>query len=357
MTIPEEKKQKFRDWWAHKGTIVGGWTGVFKDRSLNLRALIGNKNFWEGQINRYLRPEESALLDPFVLDMQEFPAETLRVGNFVIGPGSLALYLGSEPLASEHTIWFTKAFNSREDFPERLAFDPVNFWWLRTERVMDESLKTAAGQYLLGFPDLVENLDILASLRGTNDLLLDLVDAPDWVEQRLREINQVYFEVYDRMYERIRDSDGGSVYSAYSLWAPGKVAKVQCDNSACISPAMFNRFVLPSLTEQVEYLDYSLYHLDGTTCLQHLDTLLSIEKLQAIEWTPQAGLESGTDPRWWPLYRKILEAGKSVQILVSRADGVEPLLKEIGTDGVYLLNEGPTSDVYRMMDVVARLTS
>jgi len=120
---------------------------------------------------------------------------------------------------------------------------------------------------------------------------------------------------------------------------------------------MFNRFVLPSLTEQVEYLDYSLYHLDGTTCLQHLDTLLSIEKLQAIEWTPQAGLESGTDPRWWPLYRKILEAGKSVQILVSRADGVEPLLKEIGTDGVYLLNEGPTSDVYRMMDVVARLTS
>jgi 5-methyltetrahydrofolate--homocysteine methyltransferase len=236
-----------------------------------------------------------------------------------------------------------------------LVFDPANEWWQRTEKVMDACLKVSGGQYPLGFPDLVENLDILASLRGTNELLLDLVDAPEWVEQRIKEINRVYFDVYDRIYERIKDEDGGSIYSAYSLWAPGKVAKVQCDNSACISPAMFNRFVLPSLIEQVGYLDYSLYHLDGTTCLQHLDALLSIEKLQAIEWTPQTGLETGTDPRWWPLYRKILGAGKSLQVLVREPEGVEALLKEIGTEGVYLLNEGRSSDVYRIMETVERL--
>jgi len=34
----------------------------FKDRSIDLRAIIGQKSFWEGQVNKYLRPEESAPL-------------------------------------------------------------------------------------------------------------------------------------------------------------------------------------------------------------------------------------------------------------------------------------------------------
>ncbi len=350
----EDKKRKFSDWWNHKGVIIGGWTGVFKDRNINLRSIISNKRYWEGCINKYLNPAKSAPMDPVILDMQAFPAETLKHASIMIGPGSLALYLGCEPLASDHTIWYTKAFNSRDEFPDTLTFAPEHIWWQRTEAVITECLKVADGQYLLSFPDLVENLDTLASLRGTHDLMLDLFDEPEWVEQKIQEINQVYFEVYDRMYDLIKDDDGSSIYDAYSLWAPGKVAKIQCDNSACISKEMFDRFVLPCLREQVTFLDYSVYHLDGTTCLQHLDSLLSIEGLTAIEWTPQTGIESGTHECWYPMYRKILEAGKSVQILVVNPDEVKPLLNAIGTDGIYLLNEGDTADVYRIMEVVER---
>ncbi|MCP4751707.1 MAG: trimethylamine corrinoid protein 2 [Proteobacteria bacterium] len=356
MEIPmEEKKRKFVDWWNQKGVVVGGWTGAFKDRSIDLDTIIGSKAYWEGSVNKYLNPGEAAPMEPFILDMQEFPAETLRAGSIVIGPGSLALYLGSEPLASEHTIWFTKAYDTRDQFPDTLTFDPDNVWWQRTERAIDESLKVADGNYLIGLPDLVENLDILASLRGTNEVLLDLYDAPEWVEAKIREINQVFFEVYDRMYERLKGEAGDSIFSAYSLWAPGKVAKLQCDISANISPQMFERFVLPSLVEQVEFLDYSVYHLDGTTCLQHLDHLLSIEGLTAIEWTPQTGIETGTDPRWYPLYHQILDAGKSLQVLVSKPEEVETLLKEIGTDGIYLLNQGKTTDVYEIAETVEKV--
>jgi 5-methyltetrahydrofolate--homocysteine methyltransferase len=290
-----------------------------------------------------------------VLEMQTFPAETLKAGSIIIGPGSLALSLGSEPLATDHTIWFTKAYDGRDQFPETLTFDPDNIWWKRTERVIEECLKVADGNYPVGMPDLVENLDVLVSLRGINELLLDLYDSPDWVEAKISEINQVFFEVYDRIYDRIKGEEGDCIYSAYSLWAPGKVAKVQCDNSACISPEMFERFVLPSLVEQIEFLDYSMYHLDGTTCLQHLDILLSIEGLTAIEWTPQTGIESGTDPRWYPLYHKILDSGKSLQVLVSKPDEVESLLNEIGTEGVYLLNQGKTMDVLKMAEIVEKI--
>jgi len=41
---------------------------------------------------------------------------------------------------------------------------------------------------------------------------------------------------------------------------------------------------------------------------------------------------------WWPMYRKILDAGKSVQVLVEdNYDGVVPLLKNMGGRGIHLL--------------------
>ena len=83
---------------------------------------------------------------------------------------------------------------------------------------------------------------------------------------------------------------------------------MQCDASAMFSSAMFDDFVVPALTEQCRWLDYSLYHLDGTQAMHHLDSLLAIEALDAIEWTPQAGIESGGHPRWYPLYKRIIDA-------------------------------------------------
>ena len=92
----------------------------------------------------------------------------------------------------------------------------------------------------------------------------------------------------------------------------------------------------PSLTEQCEWLDHSMYHLDGTQAMCHLDALLSIEALDAIEWTPEAGIEGGGDPRWFDLYRKILDAGKSLQAIGVRPEQVAPLLDAIGGKGVYI---------------------
>jgi hypothetical protein len=79
-----------------------------------------------------------------------------------------------------------------------------------------------------------------------------------------------------------------------------------------------------------------MFHLDGTQAVIHLDSLLAIDALDAIEWTPQAGIESGGHPRWFPLYKKILNAGKSVQAVDVHKDQVLPLLDAIGGKGVYI---------------------
>ena len=107
-----------------------------------------------------------------------------------------------------------------------------------------------------------------------------------------------------------------------------------------ISDEMFDSLVVPSLVEQTRWLDHSVYHLDGTQALHHLDSLCAIPRLDAIEWTPQAGIEGGGDPRWYGIYRKILDAGKSVMAVHVSAKDVIPLLDAVGPDGIFLHIQG-----------------
>ena len=267
--------------------------------------------------------------------------DALPLGRMDLGPGSLALYLGSEPEFSPDTVWF-KPLEDQDALERPLRFDPANRWWRRQLALADALLARAAGNYPVGFPDLVENLDVLASLRDAQTLMLDLVERPEWVKQRIAEINQAYCEVYDRLRARLAAPDGACAFWAFHLWGPGRTAKVQCDALAMISPAMFDEFVKPALAEQCDWLDHAMFHLDGTQAVPHLASLLTIPGLDAIEFTPQAGVETGGNERWWPLYRRILDAGKSVQVVAVKPAEVAPLLNAIGTRGVYLHVDGIT---------------
>ena len=53
-------------------------------------------------------------------------------------------------------------------------------------------------------------------------------------------------------------------------------------------------------------------------CVHHIDSLLKIDALDGIEWTPQAGIEGGGHARWYPIYKKILDSGKRVQASACR---------------------------------------
>jgi hypothetical protein len=207
----------------------------------------------------------------------------------------------------------------------------------------------------VGCPDLIENVDILAAMRDPQRVLLDFIERPDWVEEKVREINQVFFGAYERIYDIIKRPDGSACFDAFRLWAPGKVAKVQCDASAMFSPDMFSRFVLPALTQQCEWLDYSMFHLDGHQCIQHLDLLLSIDALDAIEWTPDPQVPSGGNAEWYPMYKRILQAGKSVQAIGVKADEVAPLLDAVGPQGMYILTEKlAPAEVEKISEVASR---
>jgi hypothetical protein len=92
---------------------------------------------------------------------EQYPADTFPVAGTMIGPGSLALFLGSEARLSDDTVWFEPCIDP--DDPEShppLRFDPDSPWWRITEETVRSCAELARGKYVVGCPDLVENIGI-----------------------------------------------------------------------------------------------------------------------------------------------------------------------------------------------------
>ena len=240
-----------------------------------------------------------------------------------LGPNTLALFLGCDGVEMPGTVWFRPCITDTDSFA--LRYDPDNFYWQVCKRLHEESLKFSSGKWLHQFPDLIEGLDTLAALRGSQQLLVDLLDRPEWVYTCLQQITQLYFRYYDVLYDLIRDEIGGSVFWC---WAPGRLVKLQCDISCSISPAMFRDFMMPVLQEMTERTSYSLYHLDGPAATVHLEALLSLPRLGMVQWIPGAGVEPAWHSRYWPMYHDIIEAGKRVMIFLDDVKQLSELKRE-----------------------------
>jgi len=243
-----------------------------------------------------------------------------------LAPDCLALYLGCRGVDMPGTVWCEPCIESPET--ARFAYDPDNFYWDFTLRLGREQRRLGRGKFLLQFPDLIEGLDTLAAMRGNEELLMDLLERPEWVRECLEKITPLYFRYYDVLYDLIRDEVGGSYFW---VWAPGRLVKLQCDFSAMIGPDIFLEFMAPVLTEMTERTSYSFYHWDGPGALPHLDALLEIPRLGMIQWTPGAGEEPTDHPKWWPYYHRILDADKKVYMhQCTSPDSIRALRREFG---------------------------
>jgi hypothetical protein len=255
----------------------------------------------------------------------EFLAEAVPVVSPDLAPNTLALFLGCQGVEMPGTVWCEPCIDDPAHAEFRVRRD--NFYFDFCWRLARETLKRCKGKFLVCYPDLIEGLDTLAAMRGTEPLLLDLIERPDWVHESLRQITRCYFEVYDEMYDAFKDERGGTWFWA---WAPGRMAKLQCDFSAMISSAMFGEYMVPVLRDMTARLDYCMYHWDGVNALQHHDHLLSLPRLTMLQWTPGEGQPGPSHPKWWRMHHKTLDAGKKL-ILGASKEEMLALKKEFGS--------------------------
>ncbi|MCH5312265.1 MAG: homocysteine S-methyltransferase family protein [Prevotella sp.] len=325
----EETKKHYVDWWNGKGVVVNMWEHF--QNGVKPHANVPKPKAPKDLNQKWFDPEWRAEYLDWYVAHSSLKADMLPVANAQLGPGSLAAILGGVFEGGEDTIWI----HPNPDYSDELHFDPNHPNYLLHKKLLKACKEKAQGHYYVGMPDLMEGLDILAAIKGTDKVLMDTVMQPEVLEKQMQWINDVYFKVFDELYDIIREGDE-MAFCYFSSWAPGKMSKLQCDISTMISVEDYRRFVQPFIAEQTKKIDYTLYHLDGVGATHHLPALLEIKDLNAIQWTPGVGEPQGGSPKWYDLYRRILNGGKSIMACWVTLEELRPLLENIGCDGVHL---------------------
>jgi len=194
--------------------------------------------------------------------------------------------------------------------------------------------------------------DILAAIRGVENLMIDIALHPSWVTRAARALSDILVEVHDELWACIVRETTGSIEGSCNhigAWSPIRTWVFDCDISCMLSPETFGDLFVPPMVEAMQPIHHRIYHLDGPGAIHHLDTLLSIPELHAIEWVPGAG--QGNDAlTWTPLLRRIQHAGKGVVVSVPFGQ-VEALLQEVRPEGLCIRTRCPSeTEARRLLD-------
>ncbi len=247
---------------------------------------------------------------------------SLLMANWVI-------CLGGTPLFDAATIWF-QARDVDFDAPSPFRHDPGSPW-MHKYRALLLALCEAAGRdrFLVGKPGGLPANDLLSMHMGTQAFLFALVDHAEWMadailtgaldQRRARqELQSLVRERHDYWY-------GNAGWMPF--WAPEPFNTSQSDVSCMLSPAMFERFIVPELDVLGTEHGALWYHLDGGDARHHLPRLLSLPYLRVVQYTP-APCEPPNGPAHLEMYRRIQAAGRIVHIELPR-ENVEPLVREL----------------------------
>ena len=153
------------------------------------------------------------------------------------------------------------------------------------------------------------------------------------VRKLMAQIYPAFFEFYELQHRLMRDA-GQPVTTAWlHLVGVGRYYVPSNDFSCMVSNPMFRDFFLAELTDECNFLDRAVYHLDGPDALRHLDTLLAIESLQAIQYVIGAG--RGPNNKWLHVFKKIQAAGRNLHISCGAGE-VDELMANLRPEGCML---------------------
>jgi hypothetical protein len=114
----------------------------------------------------------------------------------------------------------------------------------------------------------------------------------------------------------------------------GKMHIPSCDFAAMISKRHFEEFCLPVLVDEVKPMTHNVFHLDGKGVAKHLDYVLAVPEINAIQWVQGMG-DDAPIMQWLPLIKRIQAAGKSVMVDLQLAE-LEEFIENADRKGLML---------------------
>lgn len=286
--------------------------------------------------DRWLDVDFQVALANATLENQLFLGDTLPIAWPNLGPDVFATFYGCPLEFGDYgTSWSVPILHAWAD-ADTVQFDPQNPY-LRTLHTMTDALLDAGrGRFIVGMTDWHPGGDCIAALRDPQNLAFDMLDNPEAVKAMLPRINQDYFRTYDIFYDKLRAA-GQPITAWVNLISDGKYYIPSNDFSIMVSTEMFVEFFLPGLVEECQFLDRSIYHLDGPGALRHLDVILDIAELDALQFVPGASNEGFA--KWVDVYRRAQAKGKAIEVFCT-PDELPLVTETLDPHGVYLMMDG-----------------
>jgi len=271
-------------------------------------------------------------------------ANTLYLGDAMpvawpnLGPEVFTAWYGAGLEFTDTTSWSVPILHDWAE-ADRLRLDMDNFYFRKMVELTDAFIEKGRGRFITGLTDFHPGGDHLAALRDPQNLAVDVIEHPEEIKRLLKRAEADYFRAYDVFYRKLR-SAGLPISTWIPVVADGRFYVPSNDFSCMISKEQFDDLFLPGLAAECRFLDHSIYHLDGPGALRHLDSILSIEELDALQWVCGAGNEGFA--RWAWVYQRAKEAGKGVVVSVHVGE-LDDVFRALRPEGCWLSVSGVTN--------------
>ncbi len=276
----------------------------------------------EYQVDRFLES----------LEGQPFLAETFPVFWPNLGPGVYAAFFGCVLIYGEVTAWSEPLVRAGSGAPDPVL-DRSGEHFRKLEEMTRLALSRCEGLSLVGYTDFHPGLDCVADWLGVTRLCLDLIEDPGEVKRLVDVAIGGFQPVFDHFDALLKARRQPSV-TWMGIPSFAKLHIPSCDIAAMISPAHFEEFCLPVLRREVKPMGHNIFHLDGKGVARHLDRVLEVPEVQAIQWVQGLGPDKPI-LQWLPLIERIRAAGKSV-VLDLELDELEGLIDRADPEGLFL---------------------
>lgn len=278
--------------------------------------------------------------DVAILKNRDYYADSLPIIFPNMGPEIFSAWCGCDYEFGKTTAWSSPCIKDWEKDSDEIKFNENHPLFKATIEYTNRLLELGKGNFIVGLTDFHPGGDHLAALRDPQNLAIDLLEYPDEVKFMLNRSYGDYYKVYNIFYDLLR-KEGMPITSWTPLIHEGRFYIPSCDFSCMISSSMFEEFFLRGIIEECKFYERSIYHLDGPGALRHLDLILDIKELDAVQWVAGAGNESFE--KWVDVYKRIQNAGKALQISCTIKD-LPIIFETLRPEGVWFSNISGVND-------------
>jgi 5-methyltetrahydrofolate--homocysteine methyltransferase len=245
----------------------------------------------------------------------------------------LEAMLGIPAQVGNESIWVKEGgFDYRDTGKLNLSKD--NPWRKRYLEFVSALQDRYGDRYPVGQPILRGTSDMVAALRGTQQMIFDLYDHPQEFQRLARACTDFFICLVKDQLAITKPFQGGYVVEQFTLWAPDGIVRMQEDASALFSPDLYVKYLQEEDWRIASAFPYDVIHLHSSS-LHLLDRFVDVEPQKCIEINKDQG-GWGVD-RMLPLFKMVQSRGKKL-IVRGKLDlaDLELLCKELSPRGLFL---------------------